>query len=109
MLRRASWDRPIGAWIHTAGKRDLILLAQPASSHRRLAWPREQSPTRPSRWVGCSPDDSAIDGLVRITNSVPASGEVAHDWFGLWCLALGYFALAVISALAVREDGTCQN
>ncbi|MET4348752.1 hypothetical protein ABIC07_008277, partial [Bradyrhizobium sp. RT9a] len=29
--------------------------------------------------------------------------EVAHDWLALWCLALGYFALAVISAFAVRR------
>ena len=29
--------------------------------------------------------------------------EVAHDWRRLWCLALAYFALAVISALAVKR------
>jgi ABC-2 type transport system permease protein len=49
------------------------------------------------------PADSAIDGLVRVNQLGASIWEVAHDWLGLWCLALGYFALAVISAFAVRR------
>jgi ABC-2 type transport system permease protein len=40
---------------------------------------------------------------VRINQLGAGIWEVAHDWLGLWCLALVYFALAVISALAVRR------
>jgi ABC-2 type transport system permease protein len=47
---------------------------------------------------------------VRINQLGASIWEVAHDWLGLWCLALGYFALAVISALAVkRGQGHAQN
>ena len=49
------------------------------------------------------PADSAIDGLVRINQLGASIWEVAHDWLGLWCLALAYFALAVISALVVKR------
>jgi ABC-2 type transport system permease protein len=28
---------------------------------------------------------------------------VAHDWRGLWCLAIVYFTLAVISALLFKR------
>jgi ABC-2 type transport system permease protein len=40
---------------------------------------------------------------VRINQLGASIWEVAHDWLGLWCLALGYFALAVISALAAKR------
>nr|WP_187387744.1 hypothetical protein [Bradyrhizobium sp.] len=49
------------------------------------------------------PADSAIDGLVRVNQLGAGIWEVGHDWLALWCLALGYFALAVISAFAVRR------
>jgi len=49
------------------------------------------------------PADSAIDGLVRINQLGASIWEVAHDWLILWCLALAYFALAVISAFAVKR------
>jgi ABC-2 type transport system permease protein len=49
------------------------------------------------------PADSAIDGLVRINQLGASIWEVAHDWLGLWCLALAYFTLAVISAFAVKR------
>src|ERR1700761_1889678 len=37
------------------------------------------------------------------TNWAPAVWEVAHDWLGLWCLAIAYFVLAVISAFAAKR------
>ena len=45
----------------------------------------------------------AIDGLVRINQLGANIWEVAHDWFGLWCLAIGYFVLAVISAFMLQR------
>ena len=49
------------------------------------------------------PADFAIDGLVRINQLGASLWEVAHDWLGLWCLALAYFVLAVISALGFKR------
>jgi ABC-2 type transport system permease protein len=41
--------------------------------------------------------------VVRINQLGAGIWEVAHDWLGLWSLALVYFALAVISAFAVKR------
>jgi ABC-2 type transport system permease protein len=49
------------------------------------------------------PSDLAIDGLARIDQLGASLWEVARDWLGLWILALGYFALAVISAARVKR------
>ncbi len=73
-----------------------------------FAWPREAIPDAALALGRIFPADSAIDGLVRINQLGASIWEVAHDWLGLWCLALAYFALAVISAFAVkRRTGTC--
>jgi ABC-2 type transport system permease protein len=40
---------------------------------------------------------------VRINQLGAGIWEVAHDWRVLWFLALAYFALAVISAAAVKR------
>jgi ABC-2 type transport system permease protein len=45
------------------------------------------------------PSDFAIDGIVRIDQLGASIWEVAHDWRGLWCLAIIYFVLAVMSVL----------
>ena len=42
-------------------------------------------------------------GLVRINQLGADIWEVAHDWHVLWGLAVAYFLLAVISALAVKR------
>jgi ABC-2 type transport system permease protein len=49
------------------------------------------------------PSDLAIDGIVRIDQLGASLWEVAHDWRGLWALAVVYFALAVISAVFVKR------
>ena len=49
------------------------------------------------------PSTSAIDGLVRIGQLGASLGEVVHDWRGLWCLTIVYFALAVISAALMKR------
>jgi ABC-2 type transport system permease protein len=49
------------------------------------------------------PSDLAIDGLVRIDQLGASLREVAHDWRGLWALAVIYFALAVMSAFFVKR------
>ena len=49
------------------------------------------------------PSDLAIDGLVRIDQLGASLWEVAHDWRGLWALAVIYFVLAVMSAFFVKR------
>jgi len=49
------------------------------------------------------PSDLAIDGIVRIGQLGASLGEVVHDWRGLWCLTIIYFALAVISAALIKR------
>jgi hypothetical protein len=49
------------------------------------------------------PSDFAIDGIVRISQVGASLWEVARDWRGLWCLAIIYFALAVLSAFLVKR------
>jgi ABC-2 type transport system permease protein len=68
-----------------------------------FAWPREAIPDAALALGRIFPADSAIDGLVRINQLGAGIWEVAHDWLALWCLTLAYFALAVISALAVKR------
>ena len=46
---------------------------------------------------------ATLDGLVRVNQLGAGIWEVAHDWATLWCLALAYFVLAVISAVAFRR------
>jgi len=68
-----------------------------------FAWPREAIP-EPVQAVGTIfPSDLAIDGIVRINQLGASLWEVAHDWRGLWILALAYFALAVISTALVKR------
>src|SRR6266481_2940341 len=45
----------------------------------------------------------AIDVIVRIGQLGASLGEVVHDWRGLWCLTIVYFALAVISAALMKR------
>ena len=41
--------------------------------------------------------------MVRIDQLGASLWEVAHDWRGLWFLAIVYFALAVISAALAKR------
>jgi len=48
------------------------------------------------------PSNFAIDGLVRVDQLGASIWDVVHDWQGLWCLTIIYFALAVFSAYVVK-------
>jgi ABC-2 type transport system permease protein len=95
----------IGAWFTRPENATLLLLATslPQFFTAGFAWPREAIPDAAIVLGRMFPADFAIDGLVRINQLGASIWEVAHDWLGLWCLALAYFALAVISALAVKK------
>ncbi len=94
-----------GAWFRHPETPTLIFLGTslPQLFLTGFSWPREAIP-EPVQAIGyIFPSDFAIDGLVRIDQLGATLWEVAHDWRGLWCLAIMYFALAVISIILVRR------
>ena len=105
LLATSFMGQAIGAWFTRPENATLLLLATslPQFFTAGFAWPREAIPDAAVALGRMFPADTAIDGLVRINQLGAGIWEVAHDWLGLWCLALGYFALAVISALAVKR------
>jgi ABC-2 type transport system permease protein len=105
LLATSFMGQAIGAWFTRPENATLLLLATslPQFFTAGFAWPREAIPDAAIALGRMFPADSAIDGLVRVNQLGASIWEVAHDWLGLWCLALGYFALAVISALAVKR------
>jgi ABC-2 type transport system permease protein len=105
LLATSFMGQAIGAWFTRPENATLLLLATslPQFFTAGFAWPREALPDAAIALGRIFPADYAIDGLVRINQLGANIWEVAHDWLGLWCLALAYFALAVISALAVKR------
>jgi ABC-2 type transport system permease protein len=105
LLATSFMGQAIGAWFTRPENATLLLLATslPQFFTAGFAWPREAIPDVALAFGRIFPADVAIDGLVRINQLGAGIWEVAHDWLGLWCLALAYFALAVISALAVKR------
>jgi ABC-2 type transport system permease protein len=105
LLATSFMGQAVGAWFTRPENATIILLATslPQFFMAGFAWPREAIPEVALAFGRFFPADFAIDGLVRINQLGASIWEVAHDWLGLWCLALAYFALAVISALAVKR------
>jgi ABC-2 type transport system permease protein len=111
LLATSFMGQAIGAWFTRPENATLLLLATslPQFFTAGFAWPREAIPDAALALGRVFPADSAIDGLVRINQLGASIWEVGHDWLGLWCLALAYFAIAVISALAKRGQGHAQS
>jgi ABC-2 type transport system permease protein len=105
LLATSFMGQAVGAWFTRPENATILLLATslPQFFMAGFAWPREAIPDVALAFGRLFPADSAIDGLVRINQLGAGIWEVAHDWLWLWCLALGYFALAVISAFAVKR------
>ena len=105
LLATSFMGQAIGAWFTRPENATLLLLATslPQFFTAGFAWPREAIPDAAIALGRIFPADFAIDGLVRINQLGASIWEVVHDWLGLWCLALAYFTLAVISALAVKR------
>jgi ABC-2 type transport system permease protein len=105
LLATSFMGQAIGAWFTRPENATLLLLATslPQFFTAGFAWPREAIPDAALALGRLFPADSAIDGLVRINQLGASIWEVGHDGLWLWCLALAYFALAVISALAVKR------
>lgn len=95
----------LGAWFKRPETPTLIVLGTslPQLFLTGFSWPREAIP-KPVLAAGyIFPSDFAIDGLVRIDQLGASLWEVAHDWRGLWALAIIYFALAVFSEFVVKR------
>jgi ABC-2 type transport system permease protein len=105
LLATSFMGQAIGAWFTRPENATLLLLATslPQFFTTGFAWPREAIPDAAIALSRIFPADFAIDGLVRVNQLGASIWEVGHDWLGLWCLALVYFALAVFSALAVNR------
>jgi ABC-2 type transport system permease protein len=104
LLATSFMGQAVGAWFTKPENATLVLLATslPQFFTTGFAWPREAIPETANVLGQIFPAHFAIDGLVRINQLGASIWEVAHDWLGLWCVALAYFALAVISALATK-------
>jgi ABC-2 type transport system permease protein len=105
ILATSFMGQAVGAWFKHPETPTLIFLGTslPQFFLTGFSWPREAIP-KPMLAAGTIfPSDLAIDGIVRINQLGASLWEVAHDWRGLWALALVYFALAVMSAFLVKR------
>lgn len=105
VLATSFMGQAAGAWFTRPETPTLVFLATslPQFFLAGFSWPREAIP-RPVLAAGSVfPADFAIDGLVRIDQLGASLAEVAHDWRGLWLLAIVYFVLAVMSAQIVTR------
>jgi ABC-2 type transport system permease protein len=103
LLATSFMGQAVGAWFTRPENATIVLMGTslPQFFMAGFAWPREAIPEVAQAFGKLFPADVAIDGLVRINQLGANIWEVAHDWLGLWCLATGYFVLAVISAFAI--------
>jgi ABC-2 type transport system permease protein len=105
VLATSFMGQAAGAWFKHPETPTLIFLGTslPQLFLTGFSWPREAIPKSVQAVGYIFPSDFAIDGIVRINQLGANLWEVLHDWRGLWCLAIIYFALAVMSAYLVRR------
>ena len=105
ILATSFLGQAVGAWFKHPETPTIIFLGTslPQFFTTGFSWPREAIP-EPVRVAGqVFPADLAIDGIVRIDQLGARLWDVAHDWGGLWLLAIVYFLLAVMSAFLVQR------
>ena len=103
LLATSFMGQAVGAWFTRPENATIVLMGTslPQFFMAGFAWPREAIPHVALALGRFFPADPAIDAIVRVNQLGANIWEVAHDWVGLWCLAIGYFVLAVISAFAI--------
>jgi ABC-2 type transport system permease protein len=108
LLAASFMGQATGAWFKRPETPILIFLGTslPQFFLAGFSWPREAIPKQVLAAGYIFPADFAIDGIVRMDQLGASLWEVAHDWRGLWCQAIGYFALAVISAFLLKRRRT---
>jgi ABC-2 type transport system permease protein len=105
ILATSFMGQAVGAWFKRPDTPVLIFLATslPQFFLTGFSWPREAIPGPVLAAGHIFPADFAIDAIVRVGQLGASLWDVVHDWRGLWLLAIGYFALAVISARLVKR------
>ncbi len=105
ILATSFMGQTLGAWFKHPESPTLIVLGTslPQFFLAGFSWPREGIPKTLLAASSVFPSDFAIDGIVRVDQLGASLWEVAHDWRGLWCLAVVYFTLAAISAFLVKR------
>jgi len=106
VLATSFLGQAVGAWFKHPETSTLVFLGTslPLFFLAGYSWPREAIPELVRAAAYVFPADPAIDGIVRLDQMGASLWEVARDWRGLWCLAVVYFGLAVISAVANRKQ-----
>jgi ABC-2 type transport system permease protein len=105
VLATSFMGQAVGAWFKRPETPTLIFLGTSLAQFflAGFSWPREAIP-KPILAAGyVFPSDLAIDGIVRIDQLGASIWEVAHDWRGLWILAIIYFLLAVMSTYVITR------
>ena len=104
ILATSFMGQAAGAWFKHPETPTLIFLGTsiPQLYLTGFAWPQEAIPQTVQAVGYIFPSNFAIDGLVRIDQLGASIWDVVHDWQGLWCLTIIYFALAVFSAYVVK-------
>jgi ABC-2 type transport system permease protein len=105
VLATSFMGQAAGAWFKHPETPTLLFLgiSLPQLFVTGFSWPREAIPKQVQAVGYIFPSDFAIDGIVRINQLGASLWEVLRDWRGLWCLAVAYFALAVLSAFLVKR------
>jgi ABC-2 type transport system permease protein len=105
VLATSFMGQAAGAWFKHPETPTLIFLGTslPQLFLTGFSWPREAIPESVQALGYIFPSDFAIDGIVRINQLGASLWEVVRDWRGLWCLAIIYFTLAVMSAFLVKR------
>jgi ABC-2 type transport system permease protein len=100
ILATSFLGQAVGAWFTRPDTPMLIFLATslPQFFLTGFSWPREAIPGPVLAAGHIFPADFAIDAIVRVGQLGANLWDVAHAWRGLGLLAIGYFALAVLSA-----------
>jgi ABC-2 type transport system permease protein len=104
VLATSFMAQAVGVWFKRPETPSLIFLGTslPQFFLTGFAWPREAIPEAALVAGRVFPADFAINGIVRVDQLGANLAEVAQHWYGLWFLAVVYFALAVMSAYAVK-------
>jgi ABC-2 type transport system permease protein len=105
VLATSFMGQAAGVWFSRPETPTLVFLATslPQFFLAGFSWPREAIPRPILAAHYVFPADLAIDGIVRIDQLGASLAEVAHDWRGLWLLAIVYFLLALMSAHVVTR------
>jgi ABC-2 type transport system permease protein len=105
ILATSFMGQAVGAWFRRPETAMLIFLGTslPQFFMTGFAWPREAIPGPLLDFGRIFPSDFAINGLVRIGQLGASLWDVAHNWAGLWLLAIVYFGLAGVSTHLVKR------